>query len=163
MAVSFTKPYLLLFHHHHHPNLSFISKPKSRIRSTIENNNNPKQVSPSGQGFGDKSNNNNNKKSVIRRNPVEKPAFLSKGDGEAANNETQSLSESAFIVIWLGLGGLILLQGLTLAASGFLPEEWDKLFVKYVYPSFTPTVGLFLAGTTAYGVLKYLQNEKLKG
>lgn len=46
--------------------------------------------------------------------------------------------------------------------AGFLPEELDKLFVKYVYPVFTPSVGLFVAGTTAYGVLKYLQNEKLK-
>lgn len=47
--------------------------------------------------------------------------------------------------------------------SGFLPEEWDKFFVKYLYPSFTPTVGLFVAGSVAYGVLKYLQNEELKG
>lgn len=47
--------------------------------------------------------------------------------------------------------------------AGFLPEELDKLFVKYVYPVFTPSVGLFLAGTTAYGVLKYIQNEKMKG
>lgn len=47
-------------------------------------------------------------------------------------------------------------------SAGFLPEELDKLFVKYVYPVFTPSVGLFVAGTTAYGVLKYLQNEKLK-
>ena len=31
-----------------------------------------------------------------------------------------------------------------------------------MYPSFTPTVVLFLAGTVAYGVLNYLQNEKLK-
>lgn len=49
------------------------------------------------------------------------------------------------------------------APAGFLPEEWDKFFVKYLYPSFTPTVSLFVAGTVAYGVSKYLQNEKLKG
>ena len=47
--------------------------------------------------------------------------------------------------------------------AGFLPEKWDKFFVKYLYPSFTPTVSLFVAGTVAYGVSKYLQNEKLKG
>lgn len=47
-------------------------------------------------------------------------------------------------------------------STGFLPEELDKLFVKYLYPTFTPTVGLFFAGTVAYGVLKYLQNEKVK-
>jgi len=50
-----------------------------------------------------------------------------------------------------------------LASAGFLPEELDKLFVKYVYPVFTPSVVLFVAGTTAYGVLKYIQNEKMKG
>lgn len=47
-------------------------------------------------------------------------------------------------------------------SAGFLPEDLDKLFVKYVYPAFTPSVALFVAGTTAYGVLKYIQNEKLK-
>lgn len=43
---------------------------------------------------------------------------------------------------------------------GFLPEAWDNFFVNYLYPSFTPTVFLFVAGTVGYGVLKYLQNEK---
>lgn len=47
------------------------------------------------------------------------------------------------------------------ASTGFLPEEWDKFFVKYLYPSFTPTVAFFVAGTVAYGVFKYLQNEEL--
>ncbi|RXH94922.1 hypothetical protein DVH24_024606 [Malus domestica] len=45
----------------------------------------------------------------------------------------------------------------------FLPEDWDKFLVKYLYPSFTPTVGLFVAGSVGYGVVKYLQNEELKG
>ncbi|KAJ0099534.1 hypothetical protein Patl1_19937 [Pistacia atlantica] len=62
-------------------------------------------------------------------------------------------NESAFLLAWLGIGGVILLQGITLAASGFLPEELDKFFVKYLYPTFTPTVVLFVAGTVAYGVL----------
>lgn len=48
------------------------------------------------------------------------------------------------------------------AFTGFLPEEWDKFFVKYLYPSFTPTVFLFVAGTVAYGVLKYQQNDQVK-
>lgn len=54
------------------------------------------------------------------------------------------------IVIWL------------FHCTGFLPEELDKFFVKYLYPTFTPTVVLFVAGTVAYGGLKYLQNEKAK-
>lgn len=53
--------------------------------------------------------------------------------------------------------------GIAILLAGFLPEAWDKLFAKYLYPSFTPTVFLFVAGTTAYGVLKYLQNEKSEG
>lgn len=87
--------------------------------------------------------------------------FLSEED--EAKAKEMGTNESAFVLAWLGLGGVILVEGLALAASGFLPEEWDKLFVKYLYPSFTPTVVLFIAGTTAYGVIKYLQNEKLKG
>lgn len=92
---------------------------------------------------------------------MEKPTFVSKE--EEIKAKEQNKNESAFLLAWLGLGGIILLQGILLAASGFLPEEWDKFFVKYLYPSFTPTVALFVAGTVVYGVLKYLQNENLKG
>ncbi|KAI6696218.1 hypothetical protein NL676_016337 [Syzygium grande] len=97
--------------------------------------------------------------SIIRRTPVEKPSFVSKEDEGKA--EEQRRNESAFLLAWLVLGGIILVEGIALAASGFLPEEWDKFFVKYLYPSFTPTVGLFVAGTVVYGVSKYLQNENL--
>jgi len=45
--------------------------------------------------------------------------------------------------------------------AGFFPEEWDNFLVKYLYPSFTPTVLLFLAGAVAFGVVKYKQNENL--
>lgn len=40
--------------------------------------------------------------------------------------------------------------------AGFLPEEWDTFLVNTLYPSFTPTVGLFLLGAAGYGVIKYL-------
>lgn len=96
---------------------------------------------------------------VIRRRPVEKPALVSENE---AQDKEQNKNESAFLLTWLGLGLVILIEGIALAASGFLPEEWDKIFVKYVYPSFTPTVFLFVAGTVVYGVLKYLQNENSK-
>ncbi|CAH1430368.1 unnamed protein product [Lactuca virosa] len=98
---------------------------------------------------------------IIRRDPVETPKFASQQaerGGEASNE--QGINERAFLLAWLGLGSLIIFEGLALAASGFLPEEWDALFVKYLYPSFTPTVFLFVAGTVVYGVVKYLENEK---
>ncbi|KAF4362986.1 hypothetical protein F8388_020502 [Cannabis sativa] len=143
--------------------------------------------------------------SIIRRSPVEKPAFGSVVDDDEKAKET-GRNESAFLLTWLGLGVIILTQGIILSASeldvaeelqqllvdtgwpaklwflllvvmfrnfptvdmiygalrSFLPEEWDKFLVKYLYPTFTPTVGLFIAGTVTYGVLKYLQNENLK-
>ncbi|CAA0809565.1 Protein LOW PSII ACCUMULATION 2- chloroplastic [Striga hermonthica] len=95
--------------------------------------------------------------SIIRREPVEKPNFAT--PQPAAQAEELRKNESYFLFAWLGLGAVILLEGIALAASGFLPEAWDNFFVKYLYPAFTPTVFLFVAGTVAYGVLKYLQNE----
>lgn len=91
---------------------------------------------------------------------MEKPAFLGKKGEEQAKEQT--LNESAFLLTWLGLGCVILVEGIALASSGFLPEDWDKFFVKFLYPSFTPTVFLFVAGTVVYGVLKYLQNESMR-
>ncbi|XP_054816952.1 protein LPA2 [Prosopis cineraria] len=99
--------------------------------------------------------------SIIRRSPVEKPAFVSEID-EAKAKELRK-NESAFLLAWLGFGAVILVEGLFIAASGFLPEELDKFCVNYLYPSFTPTVFVFVAGTVVYGVYKYLQNENIKG
>ncbi|KAK9665642.1 hypothetical protein RND81_14G125700 [Saponaria officinalis] len=99
---------------------------------------------------------------IIRRTPVEKPAFLMDKKGVEEKSDEPTLNENAFLLTWLALGILILVQGLALSASGFLPEEWDKLFVKYIYPSFTPTVLLFIAGTVTYGVYKYFQNENAR-
>uniref|UniRef100_A0A2N9I0G0 Protein LOW PSII ACCUMULATION 2, chloroplastic n=1 Tax=Fagus sylvatica TaxID=28930 RepID=A0A2N9I0G0_FAGSY len=182
-VTSFTnKPY----HHipHSKPKISIKSqnpsetpKPTTNLDETTSEATPTKKTSSSGLGFGSSSSSpsnvsttvTSNKKqkskreraSIIRRSPVEKPAaFVSKED-KVKGKET-SRNESAFLLTWLGLGGLILVEGLILASSGFLPEEWDKFFVKYLYPSFTPTVFLFVAGTVTYGVLKYLQNENLE-
>ncbi|KAF5731090.1 protein LOW PSII ACCUMULATION 2 chloroplastic [Tripterygium wilfordii] len=134
----------------------------------------PKKPTSPGLGFGSspspianpvsgkkkQKNKGNERASVIRRLPIEKPAVMSPEDKEKAKE--QRTNENAFLLAWLGLGAVILVEGIVLAASGFLPEEWDKFLVKFLYPSFTPTVGLFVAGTVTYGVSKYLQNEKLK-
>jgi hypothetical protein len=48
----------------------------------------------------------------------------------------------------------ILAMGVFLAASGFLSEELDQFAQDVVYPAFSPTIGLFLAGSTVYGVWK---------
>ncbi|KAA0067684.1 protein LOW PSII ACCUMULATION 2 [Cucumis melo var. makuwa] len=184
---SFTKkPY-----HLPNPSLHFSSKPKFIIKSQNPSESekpiskivddapiatSSKPYTSSSQGFGSsspqststskstpksvKQKGKRQRASIIRRSPVEKPVFVGEVDEQVAKE--QSRNESYFLLTWLGLGVVILVEGIVLAASGFLPEEWDRLFVKYLYPSFTPTVSLFVAGTVAYGVLKYLQNEKIK-
>ena len=57
---------------------------------------------------------------------------------------------------------LILAEGIFLGASGFMSAEMDQLAQDVVYPLFTPTLGLFLAGSTAYGLWKTKEDDSGK-
>ena len=106
--------------------------PESTVKVT-ETPAQPKKPTSSGLGFGSsasspakenvtpvsnkkKSKNKRERASIIRRTPVEKPAFASAEDVEKAKEA--GANESAFLLTWLGLGGIILVQGIILAASG---------------------------------------------
>ncbi|KAI3871997.1 hypothetical protein MKW92_043339 [Papaver armeniacum] len=150
------------------------SKPEQESSSSSVLTSSPKNTNKTGLGFGysSSSSNETNKKkpgknreraAVIRRTPLQKPSYLTdKNKKEKQVSVQQGGVEGAFVLTWLGLGSLIIIEGLTLSASGFLPEDWDKFIVKYVYPVFTPTVLLFLAGSVVYGVVKYFQSEESK-
>lgn len=101
------------------------------------------------EGSGNKGSNDRGNNPIVRRAPPKRPLIAPEADPQAQQYE------SVFVLLWAGLGILILVEGILLAASGFLPEEWDNFLVKYLYPDFTPTVGLFLLGAVAYGLYKY--------
>ncbi|CAN1159029.1 Protein LPA2 [Linum perenne] len=172
--LSTDKPYRHLPSHHiSSPYLKFSIRSQDPSPEPANKSAPTKKPNPAaaGQGFGPppppsggggKKKGKRERADIIRRSPVGKQAFVGEKAVGKVEEEEQGANERAFVLTWLGLGGVILVQGIVLSASGFLPEEWDRFFVKYLFPIFTPTVGLFLAGTVAYGVLKYLQNEKLK-
>ncbi|GMH32605.1 hypothetical protein BSKO_00439 [Bryopsis sp. KO-2023] len=62
--------------------------------------------------------------------------------------------ESNVVSLLFFLFGLIFLEGLFLAAAGFLPEGVDDFALNVVYPAFSPTVGVFLLCSSFYGVWK---------
>ncbi|KAG1657029.1 hypothetical protein FOA52_004116 [Chlamydomonas sp. UWO 241] len=49
---------------------------------------------------------------------------------------------------------LVLVEGLLLAGSGFLPESMDQWVQDTLYPGFSPTVLAFLGASSLYGLWK---------
>jgi len=60
---------------------------------------------------------------IIRRQPVETPKFVSQQKEQGVSNE-QGANERAFLLAWLGLGSIIIVEGIALAASGMLFVTW---------------------------------------
>ncbi|PSC75913.1 5 -nucleotidase isoform B [Micractinium conductrix] len=63
-------------------------------------------------------------------------------------------AENTVVSVLAILFFVILGEGIFLGASGFLSAEMDQFAQDVVFPAFTPTLGLFLAISTGYGVLK---------
>ncbi len=55
---------------------------------------------------------------------------------------------------WLSSMCIKFAQPHCISMQGFLPEAADNFAVNYVYPAFSPTLGVFLAISVVYGLLK---------
>ncbi|EFN57741.1 hypothetical protein CHLNCDRAFT_143005 [Chlorella variabilis] len=63
-------------------------------------------------------------------------------------------AENSVVGLLAALFFVILAEGIYVAASGFMPQALDQFAQDVVLPAFTPTLGLFLAISTAYGLWK---------
>lgn len=73
--------------------------------------------------------------------------------GDAPQTPQQRF-ENGIISFLAFLFFVILGEGVFLAASGFLNEEADRFAQNVVYPAFSPTMIVFLACSTLYGLWK---------
>ncbi|GBF88312.1 low PSII accumulateion protein, chloroplastic [Raphidocelis subcapitata] len=80
-------------------------------------------------------------------------ATVAQATGAAPQTEIGEF-ETAVVQALAGFFGILLVEGLVLAGAGFLPESWDSAVQAYLYPSFSPQMALFLAGSSAYGLWK---------
>lgn len=62
--------------------------------------------------------------------------------------------EQGYVRFLAAFFGLILLDGIVLATSGFLPEAVDVFAENVLYPTFSPLIGVFLLFSSLYGLWK---------
>ncbi|XP_052197232.1 protein LPA2 isoform X3 [Diospyros lotus] len=145
------KPHLLLLHASLLPfpskptSLSIKSQDSSAPQPDDGSSSIPKKPTSPGLGFGSASSSSSKSKpnpvsskkkqkgkreraSITRRSPMEKPEFVAQQDEAQAKDQVRN--ENAFLLTWLGLGALILVEGIALAASG--EENATDIFTKAV-------------------------------
>ncbi|KAF5830259.1 hypothetical protein DUNSADRAFT_14816 [Dunaliella salina] len=66
----------------------------------------------------------------------------------------EAKAETNLVAGMLFLFYTIIIEGLVIAGSGFLPEDWEDFISNSLYPNYTPTVLLFLGLSSAYGLWK---------
>jgi len=78
--------------------------------------------------------------------------------GDQPMSQMQQLETT--VVQGLGLLFLLILaEGIFLGASGFMSAEMDQLATDVVYPLFSPTLAVFLAGSSLYGLWKTKEGD----
>lgn len=80
-------------------------------------------------------------------------AAVKLGTGQAPGT-AGGAAETLFVQFLGALFVLILVEGLVLAASGFLPESADAAVSEWLYPSYSPQILLFLGMSSLYGLFK---------
>eukprot|EP00746_Dinoflagellata_sp_MGD_P091063 gnl/MRDRNA2_/MRDRNA2_36044_c0_seq1.p1 gnl/MRDRNA2_/MRDRNA2_36044_c0~~gnl/MRDRNA2_/MRDRNA2_36044_c0_seq1.p1 ORF type:complete len:232 (+),score=29.60 gnl/MRDRNA2_/MRDRNA2_36044_c0_seq1:67-762(+) len=109
------------------------------------------KITQQGKGFGEPQAKTKKNVDPLQGNPIQAERKIPQNAGPA---NILGDYEGPYVG-FLGLFGVfILAEGVFLAASGFLPEELDNFALTVVFPSFSPTVGIFLLLSTIYGVIK---------
>ena len=106
--------------------------PQSPLVEGLGRNHLQQQLQAKQVGVGVKKKRKRNRRgraSIAWRTPVEKPGFT-RQEYEATFKEI-SRNENAFILAWLGLGGIILVEDLVLAASGMSRKKIKILVFEF--------------------------------